>query len=214
MTKTETVSSAPSLSPNSKDDNKKPTVAKKKHTAKASSSTNTNTTKKPKLGNNGRWMVRFEECKAYRDTFGHCKVTRSNKENKSLAIWVEEQRRSYKNLKMANNNKKRSHMTQERIELLDSIGFHWGWKADPFKTDDTDAAWEANFDKLVDYHKTHGDFDIPIDHASQLADLGKWTRAQRHQQYLKKSKMKSFLTKDRAKKLDGIKFDWSGPRKL
>jgi hypothetical protein len=64
---------------------------------------------------------------------GHCMVPRRNKEDASLGIWVQTQRR--------NHNK--SKMRPDRKELLDKIGFAWKYfalAARPSATDVRDLA--------------------------------------------------------------------------
>ena len=163
------------------------------------------------LGNKKeRWNNHFQECKEYYQKFGHCKIPTCFKDNKKLGNWVQEQRRNFKLLKQG--KKPRFVLTDEQIDKLDEIKFHWGWTPDPNASAESDASWEANFDKLQEYHATHENFDIPME--SDTLKLSQWARAQRHQKKLKDSKVKSFMTKEREKKLDGIGFDWNGPRKF
>jgi hypothetical protein len=67
------------------------------------------------------WNERFAELKEFCDQNGHCNVPSRYAPNSTLAIWVQSQRRQYK-LFMKN---KTSHMTRERIERLEAIGFEW-----------------------------------------------------------------------------------------
>lgn len=69
------------------------------------------------------WMERYRELKDFVKDNGHASVTasRKSKKNSCLAAWVKHQRRQYKLLKMGYT----SHMTQERVDLLDKIGFKW-----------------------------------------------------------------------------------------
>ena len=168
------------------------------------------TTKGPSTSKQDRWTVRFQECKAYREKFGNCKVPTKYKENKSLGVWVQEQRRNYKLVKQG--KKPRYSMTDEQIEKLDEIGFHWGWTPDPNLSAESEASWEAHFSKLQAYQESHGNFDVPME--STTLKLAKWARVQRNQYNLRATKRKSFMTKERIEKLDGIGFDWDGPRKI
>ena len=157
------------------------------------------------------WKERYSECKEFRKNNNHCKIPTNFKENKSLGIWVQEQRRNFK--KQMKGEKPRKELTQEQIEMLDEIGFHWGFTPDPNKSLEPDASWEKNFAKLQEYKKAHGDFDVPMDDAA-YSKLGKWTRVQRSQKNLRDTKRKCFIKPDRIKKLDGIGFNWKGPRKI
>lgn len=59
------------------------------------------------------WSQRFEELKAFKASFGHCRVPQRWRENKSLANWVAQQRR------------KRNNLSSERANKLDRLGFQW-----------------------------------------------------------------------------------------
>ncbi|CAJ1954873.1 unnamed protein product [Cylindrotheca closterium] len=67
------------------------------------------------------WEQRLMELKAFRDENGHCNVSSSYPANPKLAVWVKCQRRQHKLFKLS----KSSHMTPERIEALEEIGFKW-----------------------------------------------------------------------------------------
>jgi hypothetical protein len=152
---------------------------------------------------------RLEQCKEFMKKNGHCKIKTNSKEHNNIGIWVQEKRRNYKLIKQG--KKPKSKLSDEQIVMLDEIGFEWGFKPDP-NSPESDASWEANFEKLKEYKETHGDFDVPIDGDTEF--LGKWTRVQRLQQNLRETKRKSFITVDRVKKLQEVGFDWKGPRKF
>mmetsp|Transcript_11877 Transcript_11877/g.17873 ORF Transcript_11877/g.17873 Transcript_11877/m.17873 type:complete len:89 (-) Transcript_11877:82-348(-) len=58
-------------------------------------------------------------------------------------MWVRQQRRQYKLLMEG----RKSHITQERIDMLNSVGFVWVAKMNGTKND----AWLDNFEKLKKY---------------------------------------------------------------
>jgi hypothetical protein len=201
----------------------KPTTAKATRTMKQEKKEKPTTTK-AKRGSSAkinmdldRWNVRLEECKQYREEFGHCKIPTAYKDNKSLGIWVQEMRRNFKLLKQG--KEPRYKLTDEQIEMLDQVDFHWGWTPDPTKSAETDSSWESNFAKLQEYQTSHGSFDMEEEDASTTTgsssiSLDKWTRVQRNQYKKREQKIKTFMTKDRIKKLNGIGFNWDGPRKI
>lgn len=67
------------------------------------------------------WAAKLEELKAYKAEHGHCVVPQKSKTHPKLGKWVDTQRVQYKLLKEG----KKSHMTPERITILDSLGFAW-----------------------------------------------------------------------------------------
>jgi Helicase associated domain len=153
------------------------------------------------------WDDRFEECLAFSKKSGRCKIPTAYKENHCLGVWVQEQRRNFKLLKQG--KKPRAELTDEQIVKLDEIGFHWGFTPDP-NSAESDASWEANLLKLKEYKESNGDFDVPMEGSS--LELAKWTRAQRNQYKKRANKVKTFMTKERVKTLEGIGFDWGGVR--
>mmetsp|Transcript_6959 Transcript_6959/g.12902 ORF Transcript_6959/g.12902 Transcript_6959/m.12902 type:complete len:219 (-) Transcript_6959:1296-1952(-) len=152
---------------------------------------------------------RLKQCKAFREKFGHCKMPTHNKEDKSLGIWVQEIRRNYKLTKQG--KKARCKLTDEQIEELDKVEFHWGYTPDP-NSPESDASWNINFAKLQEYQKAHGDFNIPM--TDQFSNLSKWAKAQRKQKNFRETKRKTFITKERVAKLEEIGFDWNGDRDI
>lgn len=75
-------------------------------------------------------------------------VPHTYKENPPLARWVKRQRYQYK-LKVEG---KISTMTDERVALLENIGFIWDSHA---------AAWAEKLQELKEYTKLRGDCNVP-----------------------------------------------------
>jgi hypothetical protein len=67
------------------------------------------------------WEDRLSELADYRKIHGHCNVPQRCTENSKLAKWVKKQRSNYK----LHLEGKRSHMTQFRIQTLESLEFDW-----------------------------------------------------------------------------------------
>ena len=74
------------------------------------------------------WDTKFNELVAYKDAHGgSCNVpTKGYAENPQLGRWVDTQRKQYKKFQQDPST---SHMTQERIERLESIGFEWNGRS-------------------------------------------------------------------------------------
>ena len=152
---------------------------------------------------------RLEECKAFRDKHGHCKIPTTKSYDKSLGIWVQEMRRNFK-LKMT-TGKPRQKISAEQIASLDAIGFEWGFKP-AAGAPQSDESWEANYEQARQYHEENGNLDVPTDYKD--AFLAEWVCVQRDQKKRRDSKMKCNINKKRIKMLDDIGFNWDGPRKL
>jgi hypothetical protein len=67
------------------------------------------------------WNQRILELKEYKRNFGDCLVPKTFLPNPTLAKWVDQQRTQYKYLQ----DGQRSHLTTERIKLLEYVGFVW-----------------------------------------------------------------------------------------
>mmetsp|Transcript_44836 Transcript_44836/g.95425 ORF Transcript_44836/g.95425 Transcript_44836/m.95425 type:complete len:449 (+) Transcript_44836:171-1517(+) len=70
------------------------------------------------------WNKKFQELKAYKATYGNCMVPQRYQANTQLGTWVHTQRRQYKLM----SEGKKSSMTKEKADALDSIGFFWAAK--------------------------------------------------------------------------------------
>lgn len=101
-----------------------------------------------------QWDARFEELKAYRAHHGNCLVPAYYAPNKPLATWVSEQRHHYKLMKQG----KRSSMTAERVELLESIEFAW---------DSNHARWLMKYEELEEHVDLNGPGILPPSMSSQ-----------------------------------------------
>jgi hypothetical protein len=67
------------------------------------------------------WDEKLEELLQYREVHGHCNVPSRFAENRQMAVWVKRQRRQYKFYCEG----KASSMTEERIAILEGLGFQW-----------------------------------------------------------------------------------------
>ena len=122
------------------------------------------------------WMACFDELVDFKCENGDCNVP---SRQGPLGVWVGFQRQYYKKGKLS----------QERVDLLDSIGFSW----EPF-----DEAWTTRFDELVDFKNDHGDCNVPQGQGS----LGMWVNRQREE--VKAGR----LSEERIELLESIGFEW------
>ena len=68
-----------------------------------------------------KWIEHWKELKAYKEIHGNCMVPTHCRENPQLGRWVHTQRHQ-RRLQLRG---KKSCMTDERVQLLDSLGFSW-----------------------------------------------------------------------------------------
>jgi superfamily II DNA or RNA helicase len=128
------------------------------------------------------WGLMIEELKEYKCIHGDCNVPYNWKNNISLARWLRNQRRNYRN-----------HMLKiDQINQLEDIGFVW---------DALDSRWEEMIEALKQYKDKHGDCNVPNKYPDNT-QLAAWVRKQR----LNYNEQR--LTKDEIERLEDIGFIW------
>ena len=112
------------------------------------------------------WMARYEDLKAYKEREGHVKVpyqiegrrTLKNGEilkpvYHSLGVWVKRQRFQYKMLQRGNFTKA-AEMNEEKIHLLEKLGFDWALRGD--SSAQSMEKWMELYKGLKLYYEEHG----------------------------------------------------------
>jgi hypothetical protein len=121
------------------------------------------------------WMKRYQELKEFKAIHGHANVPyvkpgdpltddKKVEEADGLGTWVKRQQHQYKLLQEGKDEA--SEMTEERIQLLEEIGFQWSRRA---------GVWVTRYKELKQHKQTHGDTQ-PTE--KSLTD---WTKDQRRQ---------------------------------
>lgn len=143
------------------------------------------------------WNVRMKELRQYKREHGHTNVPRHHSANLKLGRWVDTQRTSYRLLKLG----KPSPLTQERVDVLNAIGFEWNPSENLTKNISTKSdkstkrkytPWQVRYEELQRFKVRHG--HVLVDHKTRL---GEWVRAQRRQYNLLMKGAKSSLTSTR-----------------
>lgn len=140
----------------------------------------------------GKWENQYQNLVEYKAEHGDCIVPRGYLLNPKLASWVAEQRKQYK---LFHRNQDTS-MTQDRILLLDEIGFVWNAQ---------EAAWEKKLNALASFYKKYRTWKVPIDHPT-YQKLALWVKEQRRHRSLKKQGKSSHMTAERIHRLEAIGF--------
>lgn len=141
-----------------------------------------------------QWTEKFQDLISFRKEKGHCQVPHTYKENPALARWVKRQRYQYK-LKV---DGKMSTMTDERITLLENIGFIWDSHA---------AAWAEKLYELKDFTRRRGHCNVPSTFPEN-PQLATWVKCQRRQYKLLRDDKVSNMTVDRILELEKVGFVW------
>lgn len=140
------------------------------------------------------WSEKFEELCAFRRVHQHCHVPHQYKDNSSLAQWVKRQRYQFK-LKMEG---KHSTLSDERIRLLNTIGFIWN---------SHDAVWEERLQDLLQFKMSQGHCIVPSNYEPNI-QLAVWTKRQRRQYKKYQEGSASSMTPERIAKLEQVGFVW------
>lgn len=144
--------------------------------------------------NEVRWMDRFLELHRFRQQHGHCTVPKQNAgPGGVLYRWTRQQRR---NRRLGEAGMKEP-MPEEKIKLLDGEGFVW---------DPPQEAWNTNFDKLVEFHRVHGHFNVSFESDKKLH---RWVYNQREVYRKFREGKKTPMTLERLIRMENIGFQWS-----
>ena len=130
------------------------------------------------------WLERFGELKLFVENNGHASPSCSRgSESSLLGSWCVEQRK----------NQRKNKLSQERIDLLNSITFDW----DPKETD-----WQNKFSELKEFKKKHGHAS-PSSISKEFNLIGVWCSTQRRNYRDKK------LSQEKIDLLNSLDFDWN-----
>uniref|UniRef100_A0A7S4S9N2 Helicase-associated domain-containing protein n=1 Tax=Ditylum brightwellii TaxID=49249 RepID=A0A7S4S9N2_9STRA len=112
----------------------------------------------------------LEHLRKYKEEHGDCLVPGRFALNPPLGKWVNNQRTSY--TRMLNGMKQPNSMMEERISLLNQMGFAW-------VVVEHGSKWLEMFEDLKKYKETHGHCSVPAKHPSTKR-LALWVQTQRH----------------------------------
>ena len=124
--------------------------------------------------------------KFFKKKYGHVRVSNRYKTKNDFALgpWINSRR----------NEKKSGKISQERINLLDELGFVWG----PFESDFTEA-----LEYLKKYKKEYGHVRVPPSYKTEDGfNLGTWVTSRRISKKLGKT------SQDKIDQLDTLGFEW------
>eukprot|EP00551_Chaetoceros_affinis_P006151 CAMPEP_0203672566 /NCGR_PEP_ID=MMETSP0090-20130426/8589_1 /ASSEMBLY_ACC=CAM_ASM_001088 /TAXON_ID=426623 /ORGANISM="Chaetoceros affinis, Strain CCMP159" /LENGTH=465 /DNA_ID=CAMNT_0050537901 /DNA_START=85 /DNA_END=1482 /DNA_ORIENTATION=+ len=143
-----------------------------------------------------KWSFHYQELLNFKKEKGDCLVPHTYPAKPHLARWVKRQRRQYKLRLEGNSN---STMTEERINILNDIGFVW---------DSHEVIWNERFNQLVAYKEKFGNCRVPS-YCKECPQLASWVKCQRRQYKLFWEQGKgSSMNLDRIKLLNSIGFIW------
>ncbi len=139
------------------------------------------------------WNLRFEELKEFKRYHGDCLVPTKHS-NKKLAKWVDKQRIQYKKLQLGEH----SHLTPERKETLEKIGFVWNVN---------DHKWNVKCEELKNFITMNGHCNIPAKGNNRA--LRSWVNRQRTEYNKFIEGEKSYLDDNRVELLRRAGFNFA-----
>lgn len=111
-----------------------------------------------------KWMEHWHELKEYKQIHGHCDIPTNCPVNPKLGRWVHTQRHQRR---LQQKGKKKSSMCEERVALLDSLGF--SWESRPHRYEHiTTTEWQRRFDELVQFANYSRHFCVPSESMPEL----------------------------------------------
>ncbi len=132
-----------------------------------------------------QWQQKIADLTAFKERFGHCRVSSHWKENPSLAAWVSSLRR------------RKEELSAQQQSTLQELGFVWSTdikKQQQHK-------WLSLYRELKAFQEQHGHTRVP-EKSPTYYSLSRWVSWQRQQQ------QKNKLSPRRIKLLNQIGFDW------
>jgi hypothetical protein len=139
----------------------------------------------------GQWHTNYEELCQYHKQRGHCSV--QPKDSYSLWRWIKRQRYLYK---LKQENRKSNAISDERIALLERIGFVW---------DSQGTLWNQRLEELEQYCRNNGHCNVPSKYPRN-APLSTWVKCQRRQYKLYRHGGNSNMTEERMEALSNLGF--------
>ena len=106
------------------------------------------------------WDARFKDMKSHVEKCRNDSVPLTFSQNRKLGLWASRQRQHYKKLL----NSEKTPMTEERVRLLNNIGFEW---------DASGSIWETRFDELKEFVEEFGHSRVPLRYPRNRP-LGTW----------------------------------------
>jgi hypothetical protein len=143
-----------------------------------------------------KWFSHYEKLKKYKEEKGTCKVP-YNYHDIKLVQWTKGQITQYRN----GQEGKKPSLTQERIKLLEDIGFDWGVPR-------VITPWETRYQELLLFRSEFGHVNVPWCWKRNKA-LASWVNRQRNLYRDLNNGKRSTITAEQIEKLKSVGFQWS-----
>lgn len=141
------------------------------------------------------WMTKYELAKAYYKEHGNLNIPADYKSDGVwIAKWLDEQKQ------IRNGRRTGKRLTENQIQMLDSIGMEWENRTKKAQTD----AWQRGYSDAKAYFEDFGDLNVPSDYCGVSGKrLDTWIQRQR------KLKNDGKLTKEQVELLEQLGIAWT-----
>ncbi len=131
-----------------------------------------------------KWSEMYNRLKRYHAEHGNVDVPDRFRDDTKLAAWVTTQRLM----------RKKAMLPDERVRLLDELGFTWQQRVRE--------SWEDSYHKLIEFKAKHGHCRVPLNY-KENPKLGRFVNVMRTQ------KKRENLSQERIELLERIGFQWA-----
>jgi hypothetical protein len=131
------------------------------------------------------WGRRYGQLVEFKEAHGHCNVPQRYAANVELGRWVKDQR----------TFKVKGKISQERIELLEEIGFQWKIKCH-------DDFWEKMCADLSAYKKANGHCNVSMSNTDNI-QLARWVDRNR------RARKNGKISEEKIQQLNDLGFCWT-----
>ena len=164
---------------------------------------------KKRSGEEEKWQSKVELLRQYKQANGHCRVPVKYEtiDGVKLGQWLQSQKSYYKKFIQG----KTATISQERIDVLNSIGIDWTLRKYSRPTSGGDKEkWQAKVELLRQYKQENGHCRVPVKYETiDGVKLGQWLQSQKsHYKKLIQGKTAS-ISQERIDELNSISIDWS-----
>lgn len=152
-----------------------------------------------------KWETNFNMLLDFKKEHGHVLVPKEYDENRALARWVSLQRKE----KKLRDQGEISHLTDERVERLHSLGFAWNTRSREHLRQAVFSRFQDRWDKCMEslkkFKAKYGHCAVPR-RWKEDEDLAAWAMRQRAQGRKFKQGIDCYLTQERYDELVGMDF--------
>ncbi|MFN0076302.1 MAG: helicase associated domain-containing protein, partial [Prosthecobacter sp.] len=143
------------------------------------------------------WEGRFAELVAFKERFGHLRVSMTNQTSPGFKHWRDNQRLNFREGRLRPERQARLEALGFQLEAPGRLAMH--------KAEQNTVLWGRMFEQLLAYREQHGHCQVPAKWRVNPA-LGKWVLRQRWHNN------RSSLPRDRKERLEQIGFAWKSDK--